>query len=106
LWIDTPWRLSSPSSIAVLALIALGVLSTALAYVLFFKLIARAGATNAVLVTLLVPVSAMVLGVMLLDEVISMHQLIGMALISVGLAAIDGRLLQRLGFKHAQKLKV
>jgi len=105
LWIDTPWQLSAPSSIAVLALIALGVLSTALAYVLFFKLIARAGATNAVLVTLLVPVSAMVLGVMLLDEVISMHQVIGMALISVGLAAIDGRLLQRLSFKRAQKLK-
>jgi len=105
LWIDMPWRLSAPSSIVILALIALGVLSTALAYVLFFKLIARAGATNAVLVTLLVPVSAMVLGVMLLDEVISMHQLIGMGLISAGLAAIDGRLLQRMGFKRVQNVE-
>lgn len=95
LLVDTPWEFSVPSSVALLSLIALGVLSTALAYVLFFKLIARAGATNAVLVTLLVPVSAMVLGVLLLDEVITVQQLIGMALISLGLAAIDGRLLQR-----------
>jgi len=101
LLIDTPWNLALPSRSVILSLLALGVLSTALAYVLFFKLIASAGATNTVLVTLLVPISAMVLGVALLDENIAGQQLLGMALISLGLAAIDGRLLQRFSISRA-----
>jgi drug/metabolite transporter (DMT)-like permease len=67
------------------------VLSTAFAYLIYFRIIARAGATNALLVTFLIPVSAILLGVLLLEEAIEPRQLLGMAAIALGLAAIDGR---------------
>ena len=93
--LDKPWQLSAPSVDSLLAIAALGILSTALAYVLFFKLIAEAGATNAVLVTLLVPVSAILLGWLFLQEQLAINQFIGMGLIAIGLVAIDGRLFKR-----------
>ena len=93
---ESPLQIPIPSQEIIAALLALGILSTALAYVLFFKLIETAGATNAVLVTLLVPVSASGLGVILLNEQITSQQLLGMALIGAGLIAIDGRLFNRL----------
>jgi drug/metabolite transporter (DMT)-like permease len=73
------------------ALVALAGLSTALAYIIYFRLLATAGATNLLLVTLLIPVSAGLLGVLLLGEVMVGKHLLGMALIGLGLAAIDGR---------------
>ena len=97
---DKPWQLTMPSFGTVYALLALGILSTALAYVLFFKLIASAGATNAVLVTLLVPVSAIALGILFLNEALKTQHLLGMALIALGLLAIDGRLLQRFSVRR------
>jgi drug/metabolite transporter (DMT)-like permease len=78
-----------------LALLGLGVLSTALAYLIYFHLLARAGATNLLLVTFLIPVSALLLGSLFLGEQIGYSDLLGMGLISLGLAAIDGRLLKR-----------
>jgi drug/metabolite transporter (DMT)-like permease len=66
-------------------------LSSALAYLMYFRIIARAGATNALIVTFLSPVSAIVLGMMLLNETVDAQQLAGMAAIFVGIAAIDGR---------------
>lgn len=78
-----------------LALLSLGVLSTGLAFVLFFRLLLRAGATNLSLVTLLVPVSALLFGALLLAEPLSLRALAGMAVIGAGLACIDGRLLRR-----------
>ena len=90
--LDSPWQLSIPSVESMLAIAALGILSTALAYVIFFKLIREAGATNAVLVTLLVPVSAILLGWLFLQEQLTTNQFIGMGLIALGLIAIDGRL--------------
>jgi len=66
-------------------------LSTALAYVLYFRLLASAGATNVLLVTFLVPVVAILLGTLFLGEVLQPQHLLGMALIGLGLAAIDGR---------------
>ncbi|WP_405402829.1 DMT family transporter [Paracoccus sp. Ld10] len=78
-----------------LALALLGVVCTGLAYVLFFRILGRAGATNISLVTFLVPVSAILLGWLFLDEVLGLPQVLGMAVIGAGLAMIDGRLLRR-----------
>ena len=91
LLVDRPWTLTMPSAGALAALAALAVFSTAVSYVIFFRILARAGATNALLVTLLVPVSAVLLGGLVLDEHITLEQLAGMAIIALGLAAIDGR---------------
>ncbi len=88
---DTPWRLAFPGAAVLAALAGLALLSTALAYIIFFRLLATAGATNTSLVTLLVPVSAVLLGIAFLGERLSASQAIGMALIGLGLVAIDGR---------------
>lgn len=74
---------------------ALAVFSTAAAYVLYFRILEVAGATNVLLVTLLVPVSAILLGSMFLNESLQMIHFIGMSLIALGLSAIDGRLWKR-----------
>jgi drug/metabolite transporter (DMT)-like permease len=92
LLVDRPWTLSPPSEAGWLAFAGISLLSTALAYVLYFRILAAAGATNLLLVTFLLPASAMTLGVLFLGESVSAQALAGMALISVGLAAIDGRL--------------
>ena len=89
--VDRPWTLASPSLAAVAALVGVAALSTALAYVLYFRILATAGATNLSLVTFLIPASAIVLGVLFLGESLMPEHLVGMALIGVGLAAIDGR---------------
>ena len=91
-FIDRPWNLPNPSAQAWLALVALAVFSTALAYIIYFRILASAGATNVMLVTLLVPVSAILLGVIFLNESFTTQALLGMLLIGAGLAAIDGRL--------------
>jgi len=75
-----------------LALIALALFSTAIAYILYFKILERAGATNLLLVTLLVPVSAILLGALFLNEKLDVSHFIGMGFIAIGLSAIDGRL--------------
>jgi drug/metabolite transporter (DMT)-like permease len=95
LLIDTPWTLAMPSAATVASLIAIAALSTALAYMLYFRILATAGATNLSLVTFLIPVSAILLGVLFLSEHLEVKHLIGMALIAAGLVAIDGRLLKR-----------
>ncbi|MGN6144537.1 MAG: DMT family transporter [Mesorhizobium sp.] len=77
------------------AVLGLALLSTAFAYILYFNLVASAGATNASLVTLIVPVSAILLGIAFLGERIEMFELLGMVLIALGLVTIDGRLLIR-----------
>jgi drug/metabolite transporter (DMT)-like permease len=92
LLVDQPWTLPMPSMTAILALIGVAALSTALAYILYFRILATAGATNLLLVTFLIPVSAILLGVLVLGETLALKHVIGMALISLGLAAIDGRL--------------
>ena len=83
-----------------LALAGLAILSTAVAYVLFFRILATAGATNLMLVTFLIPVSAILLGALVLGEQLQTKHLIGMAMIAIGLAAIDGRLMS-IGRKRA-----
>ena len=96
LLIDQPWTLSPPSLETWASLFGIAALSTALAYLLFFALLGSAGATNLSLVTFLVPVSAILLGVLILGERLEPKHFAGMALIAAGLAAIDGRLLKRL----------
>ena len=94
LMIDRPWLDALPSLKAIGAIAALAVVCSAFAYVLYFRLIDRAGATNALLVTLLVPPVAIFLGSLLLHEAIEPRDFAGLALIALGLAAIDGRLLK------------
>jgi drug/metabolite transporter (DMT)-like permease len=90
--VEQPWTLPMPSPSAWGAVLGIAVLSTAIAYVLYFRILAAAGATNLLLVTFLIPVSALLLGTMVLRETIVASQLAGMALIGAGLVAIDGRL--------------
>jgi drug/metabolite transporter (DMT)-like permease len=94
IYIDSPWNLAMPGVNTWMALLALGIFSTALAYVLYFRILAAAGATNIALVTLLVPVSAILLGWLILGEVLSHNHFVGMGLITLGLLAIDGRLIR------------
>jgi drug/metabolite transporter (DMT)-like permease len=90
-----------------LALAGIALLSTALAYVLYFRILAAAGATNVLLVTLLVPISTLLLGASILGERLSAESSAGMILIGLGLAAIDGRLLSVLSgrMRHAVRLR-
>ena len=74
------------------ALIGMASLSTALAYVLYFAILARAGAANLLLVTLLIPPFAVGLGVLFLGERVGLEALIGFAIIGLGFAVTDGRL--------------
>lgn len=82
----------TPALRPLLAVAGLSVFSTALAYILYFRLLASAGATMLSLVTFVIPASALVLGAVVLDEVVLPHQLAGLALILAGLLAMDGRL--------------
>jgi drug/metabolite transporter (DMT)-like permease len=91
------WHLPVPGGPAILAVLGLALISTALAYLLFFRLNASAGPTNVMLVTLLIPVTATFLGVALLNETPTLQQLAGAAVIASGLLVVDGRLLARMG---------
>ena len=92
--IEHPWTVQ-PSAISLGGIAALGLLSTAIAYLLYFKLLARVGATNLLLVTFLLPIVALILGSLFLGEHVQPIDLLGLALIMGGLAAIDGRLVAR-----------
>ncbi len=96
LTLDRPWTLPMPSAAAWGAVAGVAVLSTALAYILFFRILATAGATNLLLVTFLIPVGAILLGTLVLGERLEAKHFAGMAMIGAGLAAIDGRILKRL----------
>jgi len=95
--LDAPWTLPLPSTGVIACLAALGLVSTALAYVFYFRILSTAGATNLMLVTLLVPVTAILLGALFLEETLAANQLAGLALIALGLAAIDGRPVRMIG---------
>lgn len=89
--VDMPWQLPVPSGVTIGAILALALAATALGYLLYFRILQTSGATNLSLVTFLVPVSALVLGALVLSETISAMNIVGMAVIGVGLALIDGR---------------
>jgi len=92
--IDQPWTLPMPSNQVIFSLLALAVFATALAYIVFFKILVRAGASNVMLVTLLIPISAMALGNIFLGEEIKAKEVIGALIIGAGLLFIDGRFLK------------
>lgn len=94
--VEKPWALAMPGPAAIAATLALALASTAFAYILFFKILASAGPTNLLLVTFLIPASAIFLGSVFLGERLAPTHFAGLALIGLGLAAIDGRLWKRL----------
>jgi drug/metabolite transporter (DMT)-like permease len=95
LLVDSPWTLPLPSSATWAAIFGLGVLSTAFAFILYYRILATAGAVNMSLVTFLVPISATFLGVLFLNETLEFKHIWGMAVIWLGLAIMDGRFFKR-----------
>ena len=93
--VEQPWHLA-PDAITWTALLGLAAVSTSLAYIIYFRVLAVAGATNILLVTFLIPVSAILLGTMVLGERPGWNAFGGMTLIFTGLIAIDGRFLKRM----------
>ena len=93
--IDRPWLATAPSAGSLGAVAGLAVLSTAFAYVVYFGILRRAGAINLMLVTLLVPPTALLLGVLFLGEDLAAADMLGLAAIGLGLMVIDGRLVGR-----------
>jgi drug/metabolite transporter (DMT)-like permease len=91
---ERPWQLPMPTAATWLAVIGLAALSTALAYIVFFQVLRRSGATNVMLVTLLIPVTAILLGYLVLGERISWREIIGALVIGSALLLIDGRALR------------
>ena len=77
-----------------MAILALALVCTSIAYLIYFRILATAGATNLLLVTFLVPVSAILLGSFVMGDRLEEKHVFGMALIGLGLAAIDGRPIQ------------
>jgi drug/metabolite transporter (DMT)-like permease len=92
---DRPWEIAMPSAGSIGSILALALLSTAFAYILYFRIMALAGATNATLVTLLVPPGAILLGAVFLGERLNGAEIAGMTLIGAGLVILDGRLFRR-----------
>ena len=92
LLVDRPWTLPMPHAATWAAVLGVALISTAIGYVLYFRILASSGATNLLLVTFLLPVTAVLLGALLLGESLHARNFLGMALIGVGLAFIDGRL--------------
>src|SRR5450631_3488995 len=90
---ERPWQLPMPGATTWLAMIGLAGLSTALAYIVFFQILRRSGSTNVMLVTLLIPVTAILLGNLVLGESISRREIIGALVIGSALLLIDGRVL-------------
>lgn len=101
--IDRPWTAALPSLSAWAAILALAIICSAFAYILYFRVIDRAGATNALLVTLLTPPTAILLGALFIGEHLGPQHLGGLALIALGLAAIDGRPLGWLRFRTERR---
>ena len=93
-WFNVPVYTSVETQ-TIMAVLMLAIFSTACAYLLYFRILAQAGATNITLVAFLIPISAILLGVSFLDETLSVNALAGMGLIFSGLLVIDGRLRRR-----------
>jgi drug/metabolite transporter (DMT)-like permease len=95
LLVDQPWTLPVPSWTAVGAIAWLGIFSSALAALCYFNILHRAGATSALLVTLLLPLTPIVLGAVFLGEMLTVREMIGGLIICAALVLIDGRLFRR-----------
>lgn len=94
LLVDRPWNADLPPLTAAGAILAVALVCTAFAYVLYFRLIETSGASNALLVPILTPPIAILLGSLFLSEALHLLDFAGLGLIALGLVAIDGRLLR------------
>jgi drug/metabolite transporter (DMT)-like permease len=90
--VERPWQLPMPSAATWGALLGLAALGTSLAYIVFFQILNRSGASNVMLVTLLIPVTAILLGFLVLDEPLTTHEILGALIIASALLVIDGRI--------------
>ena len=95
---DHPTTLLHASGLTWAAMLGLALLATSLAYIIFFRIVARSGPANVLLVTMMIPPSAIFMGYMVLGETLEPREIIGALIIIVALMIIDGRVLQRLGF--------
>lgn len=93
--VDGTGGLFGASAAAWWSVLGLALLATAFAYILYFTILSSSGATNASLVTLIVPVSAILLGAVFLAERLEAFEMAGIALIGLGLLVVDGRILHR-----------
>lgn len=93
--IDRPWALAMPGVTTWMSLVGLGIFATGIAYIVFYRVLARSGATNVMLVTLLMPVSAIVLAHFALGETLGLREAIGAIIIGGALLVIDGRIVRR-----------
>jgi drug/metabolite transporter (DMT)-like permease len=91
--VDRPWQLPVPGAATWAALFGLAALSTALAYIVFFTILSHSGASNVMLVTLLIPVTAILLGWLVLGEPLTVNEVAGALIIAASLLVIDGRVL-------------
>jgi drug/metabolite transporter (DMT)-like permease len=100
--VERPWRGAGWGSDAVLSAIVL-TLGTVAAYLLYFQILMQAGAVNASLVAYVIPVIAVLLGTVFLDERLQLQHIVGMVLIIGGMATLDGRLARRLSTMRVAK---
>jgi drug/metabolite transporter (DMT)-like permease len=91
LLLDAPWTLR-PGMAAIGAVLMLALACSAFAYLIFFRVLKAAGATNASPVTLLIPITATGLGALVFGERLGIEALGGFALIALGIALVDGRI--------------
>ena len=89
--IDQPWSLPPPSTKVVLAVIGTAIIGSSLSAIAYFHILKRAGATNAMLVTLMVPITPILLGALLFGERLLWREVAGAAIIGMALLIIDGR---------------
>lgn len=96
LMVDQPWTLPIPSASAWGSVLGMGVFGSAIAALLYFTVLKRAGATNTLLVTLLLPLTPILLGATFLGERLSTREWVGAAIIGAALVILDGRLIRKL----------
>lgn len=94
--LEQPLQLAMPSAAVWFSVFALAAVCTSFAYILYFRILASAGATNIALVALLIPVTAILFGTTFLHEQLTPTHMAGMATIALGLIILDGRLFNRL----------
>ena len=80
----------------VIVAIGLGMIGTGYAYMIYFRILALAGASNLMLVTIIVPIFAVTLDAIFLSQWVSVREMLGFGIIALGLAVMDGRVLSYL----------
>ena len=88
---EQPWATATPDIEAWFSVVWLGILGSGLAYLAYFRLLGRWGATRTALVAYLLPVFGIVLGWLVLDEQVDLTLIIGTGLVIAGVAIVNGR---------------